>query len=158
MISLRFCVFSLVIGGAIQCGPGRGSQFGRRSMKMTPLVFKQHVPNVSENNLGASGLAEGRITRNDARFKDLVINYNPYIIFKDDEGTGTDRYMTQVSIAVYSMKFYSRMLIVVLVLVLKDSLSTNVKSLSLSLSLRVGSCPYPCPCDLVVEKTVQGPN
>ena len=78
------------------CGPGRGRAGQRRRRKHTPLVYRQHVPNVAENTLGASGLPEGAIQRSDKRFKDLVENRNPDIIFSDEEKTGADRMMTKV--------------------------------------------------------------
>ncbi|XP_044007504.1 sonic hedgehog protein A [Aphidius gifuensis] len=95
IVLLTIWLPALEIPGILACGPGRGG--GRRpiSRKLTPLVFKQHVPNVSENTLPASGLVEERVSRHDTRFRDLVPNYNADIIFKDEEGTGADRLMTQ---------------------------------------------------------------
>lgn len=94
-------ILLLLISPADQCGTGRGGWRRRSSRKMTPLVFRQYIPNVPENTLGASGLTEGKITRNDDKFKDLVVNYNPDIVFKDEENTGADRIMTQVSSCSY---------------------------------------------------------
>lgn len=97
MSTLVILVLFAIFTSVMPCGPGRGIGGPRRFRKLTPLVFKQHVPNVSENTINASGLQEERITRNHEKFKDLETNYNEDIIFKDDEGTGADRVMTQVS-------------------------------------------------------------
>ncbi|XP_061176265.1 sonic hedgehog protein-like [Saccostrea echinata] len=95
--ALQTAVFAFLIltGSSLQCASPRGSGRRHRTGNRTPLVYKQHVPNVSENTLGASGLAEGRITRDDPKFKKLVTNDNPDIIFRDEEGDGSDRIMTQ---------------------------------------------------------------
>ncbi|XP_036323259.1 protein hedgehog [Rhagoletis pomonella] len=89
---LLLCTFFSAAAG---CGPGRGIGGPRKNRKLTPLVFKQHVPNMSERTLGASGLNEGAIKRDSPKFKNLVPNYNKDIIFKDDEGTGADRLMSR---------------------------------------------------------------
>ncbi|XP_028308746.1 desert hedgehog protein [Gouania willdenowi] len=77
------------------CGPGPGYGVRSRSRKLTAMHYKQFSPNFSENNLGASGRAEGKISRNSERFNELVCNYNPDIVFKDEENTNADRFMTK---------------------------------------------------------------
>ncbi|XP_071497526.1 sonic hedgehog protein-like [Diadema antillarum] len=77
------------------CNPGRSGKTSHRPQNRTPLQYKQRVPNIAENMVGASGPAEGPIARGDERFHSLSPNPNGDIVFKDEEGTGADRLMTQ---------------------------------------------------------------
>jgi hypothetical protein len=108
LCTLLFTVIALqllITGEVSACGPGRSGGRRRNPRKLTPLVFKQYVPNLSENTLPASGPSESPISRHDQRFKDLVPNYNPDIVFRDEEGTGADRLMTQV-ITINCVRFF----------------------------------------------------
>lgn len=96
----RLAHFSLLVVWAcvwlVQgCGPGPGYGIRPKHKKLKPMRYKEFSPNLSENNLGASGRAEGEISRSHPRFRELVHNFNPDIVFKDEENTGADRIMTR---------------------------------------------------------------
>src|SRR4051794_19406889 len=57
------------------------------------LSLGQKASNASE--LATSGAIARKIKRTDPEFASLVKNLNPKIVFKDEEGTGADRMMTQ---------------------------------------------------------------
>lgn len=94
-------VLLLLVEVTLACGPGRGIGY-KRQRKLTPLVFKEHSPNMPESTYGASRPNEGAISRDSPNFTNLVPNYNNDIVFKDDEGTGADRLMSQVNVNDFS--------------------------------------------------------
>lgn len=81
------------------CGSGRRFYKNFRRQKLEPLVFKQHVPNYSEQSIAASGKFSAKVRRDSKEFKKLAfVDESSDIIFKDNEGTGADRLMTQVKL------------------------------------------------------------
>lgn len=84
---------------AVGClGGGMSSMRGRpgRLANREPLLYGQYVPNRSELSVGASGPTEGRIDRDSPEFQDLAESQNVDIVFKDEEGTGADRFVSKV--------------------------------------------------------------
>ena len=97
--------------GVEPCGPGRGQGRRRPLRTSSPLVYKQHFPNVGEETIGASGSPEGRILRTDKKFARLVSVVDKNIVFKDEEGTGEDRLMTPVIRLIFSYSKLSQSLL-----------------------------------------------
>lgn len=99
MNPLRLFQILLILGFALNlvqsCHPGRGGIRRRGARKLKPLVYKEHFPNYSERSLASSGLNHGVVSRQSKRFRELVVNLNPDVKFRDEEGTGADRLMTQ---------------------------------------------------------------
>lgn len=57
------------------------------------LSLRQKVPNKAEK--AVVGKIISKIKRSDGRFNSLIKHSNSNIVFKDEEGTGADRMMTQ---------------------------------------------------------------
>ncbi|EDW14996.1 protein hedgehog [Drosophila mojavensis] len=108
MALLLLLLLALNFRHAHSCGPGRGLG-RRRERNLYPLVLKQTVPNLSEYHNGASGPLEGVIHRDSPKFKNLVLNYNKDILFRDEEGTGADRVMSKRCREKLNMLAYSVM-------------------------------------------------
>ncbi|GAV09860.1 hypothetical protein RvY_19332 [Ramazzottius varieornatus] len=97
-VLLLFVSMMRFVTSCDSCGPGRTGH--RRPPKKfrddRPLRVKEFIPAASEFSYKASGPPEGKIVRNDARWrKHLVRVKSPNIKFWDEERTGTDRYMTR---------------------------------------------------------------
>ena len=93
---------SLSLGGvkaAQGCHPGSmgAGPRPRPWSNVQPFQKNEYVPKLSEQTIGASGPAEGPIYLDSKRYiKELIPNYNPDIIFLDEEQTNEDRMMTKV--------------------------------------------------------------
>lgn len=88
------------------CGPTGGFNKQRRgTLPRTPLVFKQHEPNVGEHHPYASGPAKGRIQRGDPRYTKELIMFSGYakndgiddMVLISDDGHGYRRLMSEVN-------------------------------------------------------------
>ena len=100
---LFFCVLMMrFVTCCDSCGPGRTGLKRTGPLKKyhnKPLREKQYVPSVDEFSYKASGPPEGKILRKQ-KFKfrnNLVYVDNPNVVFRDEERSGADRYMTRVS-------------------------------------------------------------
>lgn len=56
------------------------------------MKFRQRIPDVEETSIQASGEYVGRVKRSE-----LEENFNPDIVFKNDEKNEDDRRMTKVT-------------------------------------------------------------
>ena len=78
----------------IACGVGKGSYTNK---KFAPFTKYQQKPDVNEESSVASGPFSHKIRIGTDEFKRKIIRYfDTNIIFRDDEGNGSDRYMTRV--------------------------------------------------------------
>ena len=76
------------------CGPVQNGNSIRG--KNNPMKFKQRLPDTEETSMSASGSYSGRVRRGSEAYEALERNFNPEIVFKDDESNADDRRMTKV--------------------------------------------------------------
>ena len=85
----------------IACGVGKGSYTNR---KFPPFTKYQQKPDANEESIVASGPFNHKIRIGTNEFKRKMIRcFEPNIVFRDDEGNGSDRYMTRVRMLNYFM-------------------------------------------------------
>jgi Hedgehog amino-terminal signalling domain len=106
---LFFCILMLrFVTSCDSCGPGKTGfkRSGPPKKYLTkPLREKQYLPKVDEYSHKASGPSEGKILRKTRRFRNNLVRVDsPNIIFRDEERTGADRYMTRVSQSINQSK------------------------------------------------------
>lgn len=76
------------------CGPGPTARIMRDK---TPMKFRQRIPDTDEVSIVASGEYVGPVERGSKAYKELEKNYNPDIVFRNDEKNDDDRRMTKVT-------------------------------------------------------------
>ena len=96
-VSKAYFIIVIVTSGCeylMACGPGPTA---RNMRDKTPMKFRQRIPDVDEVSIQASGKYAGPVQRGSKAYKDLEKNYNPDIVFRNDEENDDDRRMTKVT-------------------------------------------------------------
>ena len=95
--AMRFLLLLLLKGILTDsCSPGPRYGYRQSNRRLTPMVRGQFIPDVSETTIGASGPALKPISQSNPEFSQLILNFNPDVIFLDIEGDVNIRRMTQV--------------------------------------------------------------
>ncbi|KAH0629271.1 hypothetical protein JD844_011210 [Phrynosoma platyrhinos] len=99
LVPVLVLALALVLAPASEgCGPGRGPAGRKASPRrsaLSPLRYRESVPVVAEQSLGASGKAEGKVGRLSERFSQLAPNYNPDIVLLAQRHEGAIKPLVQ---------------------------------------------------------------
>ena len=96
-LTLIFLVISFLQENrfAMTCGVGKGSYTNK---DYAPFSKYQQKPDEDEESSIASGPFSHKIRIRTEEFRKKIVRYfGTNVIFRDDEGNGSDRYMTKVS-------------------------------------------------------------